>query len=434
MKPTQKPLSDIQSWRSHLTAETNIFDHHELVLAGLHSADDTQDPLTLTFMSPHQSNTDLDDIHHQVSTKLPPYYAHHLVDVRRGKRFSENVPPEITITFSPPAPDENPAAHVWTQWARSCSALHEFGLVPAAIHTDNSGRQLDVILDQLALLHATGEVNIDDLRSQLPRITARLQGTDYENARAFIAPEALSWGQTSTRMILALRLDPADENPDDPADEQPRPRDRRRGWQTTLDRTLVKAYQKFHSTDHVPDGYPASVHRTAAIYSIATATALVAGVAAMTIAGLLYALGQGAAGIGGLVTSTGAAHAVTDPVRSYTQTFLTGPPFDANTMFWLWAAAGATCLLLGAARNIGARIGWCLWGAATLWMSWHGSPTPSQHTAAAFCATWWILGSLLVFRRMHHLINRMRETAAYMRKLATREPGDPDTRGDDPGA
>jgi hypothetical protein len=405
---TQKP-TNLAQWRAFVTGNTDICEQYEIRLTELIGPDEAT-PITLRFMSPYQSDDDLMMILRRIAQVLPWDYRDHLVDVQRTT-VTEGTPPYIDVTLAQPVAFDNTVSKVWTDWAANCSVLREFDLRVDKVDTDATGRQVNIVLTR------DGRLDVEDLRAQLSRIRARLAGTSYEGCRALIyAPE----GPVNTA-TLALRLDrdedlwdtprPLTETPDEPADPEPGPQ-RRWGWQTVLDRALVALHRKVRGADtEIPDGYPERVHRQAALFGLALGAAGAVTVLAMAVVGLLGAIATSLGQALGNLATGDAASVVLGPVRSYTEAFLDGPPFGGHSMFALWATIGGLCFLLGAAaRNIGARIGWCLWGAATAWMVWRGSSIGVQQHALAITACWWILGSLFVFRRDH----RPRQVVAHV--------------------
>jgi hypothetical protein len=91
---------------------------------------------------------------------------------------------------------------------------------------------------------------------------------------------------------------------------------------------------------------------------------------------------------------------VLDPVRDYLTAHSAGLPITADTLWWTWATAGIGFFLLAwFFRAVAARIGWILFGTATVAMVWATTTGPARETTAGIAALWWIVLSLLALRR-----------------------------------
>lgn len=91
---------------------------------------------------------------------------------------------------------------------------------------------------------------------------------------------------------------------------------------------------------------------------------------------------------------------VLDPVRSYINFHAVGVRVDADTIWWTWCATGVVFFLLSTAtRNLGARIGWTLHGAATAGMVWANTPALGRTIAVGVTAAVWCALSVLALRR-----------------------------------
>ena len=86
-------------------------------------------------------------------------------------------------------------------------------------------------------------------------------------------------------------------------------------------------------------------------------------------------------------------------------------PVSAPTLMWTWLVAGGALFLAAAVgRSPGARIGWAVYGAATLALVWNGTPTLGRVVAAAVTAVWWAVLSVLAYRRRIRLESFLPDT------------------------
>lgn len=91
---------------------------------------------------------------------------------------------------------------------------------------------------------------------------------------------------------------------------------------------------------------------------------------------------------------------VADAVTAWITTHAAGLPVPASLLLQVWAIAGATLGVLAALRSRGARIGWPLYGAATVAMAYFGTTTEAHRPVVAGAAALaWCAGSVLAFRR-----------------------------------
>lgn len=110
------------------------------------------------------------------------------------------------------------------------------------------------------------------------------------------------------------------------------------------------------------------------------------------------ALRQGA----GLVGSTAAVRTVLTPVHAYLYRHAEGLALNGATLWWTWCAAGVVLFVLSTGRVFGARIGWLLYGGATVTMVWGATTEPGRPVAAGITALWWVMASLFALRRGGH--------------------------------
>lgn len=95
---------------------------------------------------------------------------------------------------------------------------------------------------------------------------------------------------------------------------------------------------------------------------------------------------------------------VLDPVRAWITAHSTGLPKEvtADLLGLLWLGGLAVLFTLATLKSFGARIGWTLAGAATIWMAWDGSPATSRAVAAGLTGLAWALLSVLALHRVGH--------------------------------
>jgi hypothetical protein len=92
------------------------------------------------------------------------------------------------------------------------------------------------------------------------------------------------------------------------------------------------------------------------------------------------------------------ARVALDPIHHYLDTHAAGLPITPGQLWWTWCATGVVLCLLSTARVLAARIGWLLFGAASVAMVWT-SPSAPHTTAAGIATLWWLLFSLPALRR-----------------------------------
>ncbi|MFI7080978.1 hypothetical protein ACIBO1_27105 [Micromonospora sp. NPDC049903] len=91
---------------------------------------------------------------------------------------------------------------------------------------------------------------------------------------------------------------------------------------------------------------------------------------------------------------------VLEPVRDYLFAHSAGLPVNASTLWWTWCAAGIGLFTFAFLwRAVAARLGWILYGAATVAMVWAATTGPARTTTAGIAALWWIVLSLFTLRR-----------------------------------
>ncbi|RPF30341.1 helix-turn-helix transcriptional regulator [Streptomyces sp. TLI_185] len=87
---------------------------------------------------------------------------------------------------------------------------------------------------------------------------------------------------------------------------------------------------------------------------------------------------------------------INQPVTRFLATRTGGLPLTASAAHALWLAGGIAIALLSAAtRAFAARLTWALWGAATVWMTWAGTPATTRPTAAGLTALVWGIASVI---------------------------------------
>ncbi|WP_326800498.1 hypothetical protein OIE49_36875 [Streptomyces sp. NBC_01788] len=87
---------------------------------------------------------------------------------------------------------------------------------------------------------------------------------------------------------------------------------------------------------------------------------------------------------------------INQPVTRFFATHTGGLPLTASEVHTLWLTGGIAIGLLSAAtRAFAARLTWALWGAATIWMTWTGTPATTRPTAAGLTALVWGTASVI---------------------------------------
>ncbi len=90
---------------------------------------------------------------------------------------------------------------------------------------------------------------------------------------------------------------------------------------------------------------------------------------------------------------------VTTPVHDYLTAHAGGLPLTPQQLWWAWCTAGVGFFLIALTGNIGARIGWTLYGATTTAIVYTATPSPAHTTAAALTAATWAALSIPAYRR-----------------------------------
>jgi hypothetical protein len=390
--------SDTRTTWQDWAVSTPAFGDHELTFAGVLEESPTR--VVLIFTGPHQSDADMATLGNHLGPHLELARQHLagegqlLLRVRRqptenAANGSTPAPPNILVDIA-----REDQLDYWRNWAAGCTVLAEFDVVVTSIALNEGCVSL--------FLNSGRNVDVDDLRSQTPRIMSRVPER-YVGGDISINPTS---DMPGAQIMLTLHA-PEPDRPDTPA----RPKTRQH-WRGLLER---------HVTSRIPwhmVSLPIS-RSTQETIVLAVALALLLGLAitigrfiGVMVMAFAYAIMLGAEWVGGTV----AYDVVIGPVRAYLDANSGDPRYSGEAAFWLWAVAGIVTGLLGwTARSIGARIGWVLWGAATVAMTYASTSIGSKPVAAGVAAVWWTLGSLLVFRRT----NRPRHVIATVPALYT---------------
>ncbi|MEV0732341.1 hypothetical protein [Polymorphospora sp. NPDC050346] len=171
-------------------------------------------------------------------------------------------------------------------------------------------------------------------------------------------------------------------------------------WRTMLDKWGRHQWHRFHrhraDEDEWPPPWGAPMLTAAAILLALLLLALVV----IPIGGWVLEFARsGVAGGAGWLRDWAGVTVVLDPVREWTGQHAGGLPVGGDTLWWTWAATGVVFFLLACTRAVGARIGWTLFGAATVAMVYDATTGTGRPAAAAIAALWWVAFSLPAFRR-----------------------------------
>lgn len=396
MNDTTFDPANTEQWRVW-AADLELLREHELVFDN--SDVDAHGNILLLFTSPYQDSAALVEISMQLPDLLPATLRDRLVMVDRMQSdpAGRDGPPRISIGLMVnDVTDGSTGRARWTSWVNVNPVLREFDLKLASVTEEPDEIVLTMTCD--------AAIDLEDLQSQAPRLKARLDIASMPAPRLHFSQPAP--GQVLlqiTRDLFArtpdltglISLEVAEMFTDEPAPAPPR-----RRWRFLLDQRLVTSYRWLRPGRPVPAGYPGTVHAGIAVAGAALAVICVVTVFALLVAGFLLTVAKALAGGAGFVHDSQAARTVLGPVRSWIDAYAGGYGYSGNALMWLWGATGIATFLLGwLSRNIGARIGWTLFGAATAYMAYHGTSIPSRPVVAGIVAVWWILGSLLVFRR-----------------------------------
>lgn len=172
------------------------------------------------------------------------------------------------------------------------------------------------------------------------------------------------------------------------------------GWSAMLQEWSRFQWRRLHHGVE-PGGWPPPWAIPAlSIAGLVLAVAVIAGLIVPLLAAIARFLVAAVDGGADWVRDWNLARLVLDPVRAYLDTHATGLPIGADTLWWTWTAAGAAFFLLGwLAAAVAARIGWVLWGAATVAMVYATTTGPARTTTAGIAVLWWTVLSLFALRR-----------------------------------
>ncbi|MDG4795204.1 hypothetical protein [Micromonospora sp. WMMD1082] len=158
-------------------------------------------------------------------------------------------------------------------------------------------------------------------------------------------------------------------------------------WPAMLNEWAADRWQRVHRTRDSADWPPAWLVPSAGIVGVL--------LVALLLVGLILPLIRWLATLVTSMLGDGA-----DWLRDYLTTHAAGLPVTSETLWWTWCAAGIALFTLAfLARAVAARLGWILFGTATVAMVWAATPGPARTTAAGIAALWWITLSLLALRR-----------------------------------
>lgn len=197
--------------------------------------------------------------------------------------------------------------------------------------------------------------------------------------------------------------------------QQPAIEDTDQGWRAMLDEWARYQWRQFHGGREPLDWPPVWALPTLIIGAAALVITLISGILLPLIRWVAGFLSRSGADGMDLLRDWAAAQLVLDSVRRYLTSHAEGLPFTSSTLWWTWSAAGIALFLLASFRFIAGRVGWILFGAASVGMVWTTAPEPGHTTAAGITALWWIILSLPALRRSW----RTPEVAAYLPQLPT---------------
>ncbi|MFJ8536832.1 helix-turn-helix domain-containing protein [Streptomyces sp. NPDC093591] len=129
---------------------------------------------------------------------------------------------------------------------------------------------------------------------------------------------------------------------------------------------------------------------------------------------------------------------ISQPVTHFLAIHTHGLPLTAQAAHALWLAGGIAIALLSAStRAFAARLTWTLWGAATVWMTWAGTPATARPTAAGLTAIMWGIASVIALngvgaRPRVTTINLIGDLPAALQKNSATDPPAPDQSSQDP--
>jgi hypothetical protein len=136
-----------------------------------------------------------------------------------------------------------------------------------------------------------------------------------------------------------------------------------------------------------------------------------------TLTGVLPAAGS-------LVGSTVLGHLATEQLRTYLEHHSTGLLVSPEELMNLWGIGGLALFIFSLSGNLGARIGWAVFGLISCAAIYQGTAPPAQWTACGLAALAWSILSIIAFRSIGR-----RETRRQARRRSREESSD-DPLGD----
>lgn len=259
------------------------------------------------------------------------------------------------------------------------------------------------------------EISIEDFRAYLPRIAAQMPlGYRQDTITARYPRDIDRPDQPVYRHAVVIELPaPTDEQTRPPltttpvaltdtapdAGQEPAEPNFARfpyAWMNTADRHAYRLWVTTHAGRN-PDPWPRPL-AFPAVMTVASLTVITLAWSALALAAaLLTWLAGSFHGVLSTAAASTAARIVTDPIHAYLTAH--AGPLPAAAIYGGWQLWGVATLIIATIwRNTGARIGWTLFGAASIYMVWRGTSLPSQPIAAGIAAMWWTTGALIAFR------------------------------------
>lgn len=171
-------------------------------------------------------------------------------------------------------------------------------------------------------------------------------------------------------------------------------------WPGMLNEWSQDLWRRFHRSRTSNDWPPDWLAPAAAAAGVLLAALLLFGLVIPLIRWLASLVVNAVGGGADWLQNWNLTHVVLHPVRDYLTAHSTDLPITANTLWWTWCAAGVGLFLFAFLfRAVAARLGWVLFGAATMAMVWATTTGPARTTTTGIAALWWIVLSLFALRR-----------------------------------
>jgi hypothetical protein len=186
-------------------------------------------------------------------------------------------------------------------------------------------------------------------------------------------------------------------------------------WAAMLHDWALYQWRRLHRGEEPGEWPPPWALPALSIAALVVVVAVIAGLIVPLVAAIGRFLAGAFADGAGWLHDWSIARVVLDPVRAWLTGHVGGLPVDADTLWWTWSITGGVLLLLALLTTTAGRIGWVLYGVATVAMVYAATTGPARPTAAGITALWWLVLSLPALHRGR----RTPRVYAYLPQLPT---------------